>query len=120
LGHKHLRPGNRVAQKEGLLIGRFLESCGETYVLNIQFGVWPPILQGDYITKYISFGDINISFRDIELCKKKGSYSYNVLLYHGPSLSTYTAKKNSDAILIKLEELAASEFIKEAYGILRI
>jgi hypothetical protein len=32
----------------------------------------------------------------------------------------YTAKNNSDAILIKLEELAASEFIKEAYGILRI
>jgi hypothetical protein len=31
-----------------------------------------------------------------------------------------TAKNNSDAILIKLEELAASEFIKEAYGILRI
>jgi hypothetical protein len=32
----------------------------------------------------------------------------------------YTAKNNSDAILIKLEELAASEFIKEAYGIFRI
>jgi hypothetical protein len=28
-----------------------------------------------------------------------------------------TAKNNSDAILIKLEELASSEFIKEAYGI---
>jgi hypothetical protein len=32
----------------------------------------------------------------------------------------YTAKKNSGAILKKLEELAPSEFIKEANGILRI
>jgi hypothetical protein len=32
----------------------------------------------------------------------------------------YTARNNSEVILKKMQELAASEFVKEAYRILRI
>jgi hypothetical protein len=38
LGHKHLAPGNRVAEKEGFFLGRFQGSWGETVVSKIQSG----------------------------------------------------------------------------------
>jgi hypothetical protein len=38
LGHEHLAPGNRVAEKEGFILGLFKTVEGKTFVLKIQSG----------------------------------------------------------------------------------
>jgi hypothetical protein len=57
----HFTQTNRVAEKEGFLLGGFQESLGETFVPKNLSGDGPKNLQGECITKHISSVGRNIS-----------------------------------------------------------
>jgi hypothetical protein len=74
LGHNHLAPGKRVAEKEGFLFSCFQGKRGEAFGLKIQSRGRTSIIQGDCITIIFLVWGIIILLRVIELRKKKGSY----------------------------------------------